>query len=99
MRDTLVMSSFYETDTHIGDVITLCFLVLKCLLLPIKQPKYRQPVYHWVLICQYQQFVHFWNFYFFLRIVNKCDNTENIKLIVLTFSFESKMNIFLAKYV
>ena len=29
----------------------------------------------------------FWNFYFFLRIVNKCDNTdtENIKLIVLTF--------------
>ena len=26
---TLVMSSLYET--HIGDVITLCFLVLKCL--------------------------------------------------------------------
>ena len=25
----------------------------------IKQPKYRQPVYHWAIICQYQHFVHF----------------------------------------
>ena len=29
MRQILVMSSLKET--HIGDVITLCFLVLKCL--------------------------------------------------------------------
>ena len=29
MRQTFVMSSLYEID--IGDLITLCFLVLKCL--------------------------------------------------------------------
>ena len=53
----------------------------------IKQPNYWQPVYCWVIICQYWHFMHFWNFYFFIRIVNKCNNTdtENIKLIVLTF--------------
>ena len=60
---------------------------LKC---KIKQPKYWQPVSitgRWVIICHYRHFMHFWNFYFFLRIINKFDNTntENIKLIVLTF--------------
>ena len=60
--------------------------IKKMIKLTIKQPKYRQPVYRWAIICQYLHFVHFWNFYFFLRIVNKCDNTdtENIKLIVET---------------
>ena len=46
-------------------------------------------VYRWAIICKFWHFMHFWDFFFFLRIINKCDNTdtENIKLIVLTFYF------------